>query len=119
MIATYRSSPWLRLVLAAIASAAPAAAAHVWEKQELTFTAARAFANPYTDVTVWVDLAGPNFHKRVYGFWDGGPFFALGDTWWSTGTNRYKWYDDNQERPIGPTAGFKDYVHFRKAQGFK
>ena len=188
MTANYRPSPWLRLVLAGIASAAPAAAAHVWEKQELTFTAARAFANPYTDVTVWVDLAGPNFHKRVYGFWDGGrtfrvrlaatapgtwrwrsgsapadtglagksgsflavawteaemrenplrhgflratanqhalqhadgaPFFALGDTWWATGTNRYKWYDDNQERPIGPTAGFKDYVRFRKAQGF-
>src|ERR1039457_464833 len=188
MTANYRPSPWLRLVLAAIASAAPAAAAHVWEKQELTFTAARAFANPYADVTVWVDLAGPNFHERVYGFWDGGrtfrvrlaatapgtwrwrsgsapadtglagksgsflavawteaemrenplrhgflratanqhalehadgtPFFALGDTWWATGTNRYKWYDDNQERPIGPTAGFKDYVRFRKAQGF-
>src|ERR1035441_5517390 len=77
MTANYRSSPWLRLVLAAIASAAPAAAAHVWEKQELTLTAAGAFANPYTDVTVWVDLAGPNFHKRVYGFWDGGRTFRV------------------------------------------
>ena len=24
-----------------------------WEEQELTFTAARTFANPYTDVVVW------------------------------------------------------------------
>lgn len=146
------------------------------------------FANPYTDVIVWVDLSGPGFQKRIFGFWDGGqtfkvrllattpgrwtwksgsepfdpgltgktgefdaidwtnkekqenplrrgflrstpnhhalqladgtPFFVQGDTWYSAGTNRFRWYDDNVERPIGPTAGFKDYVRFRKAQGY-
>ena len=161
---------------------------HVWEKQELTFTAANSYKNAYTEVTVWVDLVGPGFNKRVYGFWDGGqtfhlrivatqpgtwtwksgsnpvdpglsgksgsfnaikwteaekaenplrhgfvratanqhalehadgtPFFAIGDTWYSVGTNRFRWYDDNQERPIGPNAGFKDYVRYRKAQGY-
>lgn len=161
---------------------------HVWEKQELTFHSARAFANPYTDAAVWVDLEGPRFHKRVYGFWDGGdtfrvrlvatapgewhwtsgstpvdpglagkrggftaidwtgqemqenplrhgflratpndhaleladgtPFFAIGDTWYSAATNRFMWYDDDRARPIGPDAGFKDYVRFRKAQGY-
>lgn len=161
---------------------------HVWEKQELTFTAANTYKNAYTDVTVWVDLVGPGFDKRVYGFWDGGqtfhlrmvatrpgtwtwksgsspedpglsgksgsfkavdwteaekadnplrhgfvrstsnhhalehadgtPFFAIGDTWYSVGANRFRWYDDNTERPIGPTAGFKDYVRYRKAQGY-
>ncbi len=165
-----------------------AAPVHLWEKQELTFTAAHTYSNPYTDVTVWVDLAGPGFQKRVYGFWDGGqtfrvrllatapgtwswksgssppdpglsgktgsftaipwtaeqlrdnplrrgflrptpnhhalsladgtPFFVLGDTWYAAGTNRFKWYDDDTERPIGPTAGFKDYVRYRQAQGF-
>jgi hypothetical protein len=49
---------------------------------------------------------------------DGTPFFVLGDTWYSTGTNRFRWYDDEQERPLGPGAGFKDYVRYRKAQGF-
>ena len=161
---------------------------HAWEKQEVTLTAAGSYANPYTDVTIWVDLTGPHFHKRVYGFWDGGqtfrvrmvanepgvwkwqsgstpedkgldgksgsftaiawsdaekrenplrggflrastnghaletadgtPFLVQGDTWWAAGTNRYKWYDDDRERPIGPDAGFKDYVRFRKAQGY-
>lgn len=161
---------------------------HVWEKQELTFTAKNTYSNAYTEVTVWVDLTGPGFHKRVYGFWDGGqtfrvrvvataagswqwrsgsspsdagldgrsgsftasdwtaveksanplrhgfiratanrqalehadgtPFFAIGDTWYSVGTNRFKWYDDDQERPLGPGAGFKDYVRYRKAQGY-
>jgi hypothetical protein len=48
----------------------------------------------------------------------GTPFFALGDTWWALGANRFHWYDDDQQRPIGPAAGFKDYVRYRKAQGF-
>ena len=161
---------------------------HVWEKQELTFTAANSYKNTYIEVIVWVDLTGPGFNKRVYGFWDGGqtfhlrvvatqpgtwtwksgstpndpgltgksgsfkavdwteaektmnplrhgfvratanqhalehadgtPFFAIGDTWYSVGANRFRWYDDNTERPIGPTAGFKDYVRYRKAQGY-
>lgn len=161
---------------------------HVWEKQELTFTSEKHYTNPYTDVTVWIDLSGPGFTKRVYGFWDGGntfhirmvaitpgewtwesgsdpvdkglsgkkghfialewredekkenplrhgfirvtpnhhalqyadgiPFFIIGDTWYSLASNRFKWYDDNRERPIGPEAGFKDYVRLRKAQGY-
>ncbi len=164
------------------------AVAHPWEKQELTFTAARSYSNPYVNVTVWVDLQGPHFHKRVYGFWDGGPtfrvrlvatapggwrwksgsappdpglagkhgsftavawseaekrenplrrgfpratanghaleyadgtpFFVLGDTWWALGANRFRWYDDSRERPLGPGAGFKDYVRYRKQQGY-
>jgi hypothetical protein len=179
------------IALAAMALAAAAEGAspiHVWEKQELTFNATRSYANPYTEVTVWVDLTGPNFSKRIYGFWDGGatfrvrllapepgtwkwrsgsnpsdpglagkaggfqaigwseeekrqnplrrgflratanhhaletadgtPFFVIGDTWYATGTNRFKWYDDDRERPMGPEAGFKDYVRYRKAQGF-
>ena len=138
-------------------------------------------------MTVWVDLAGPNFKKRVYGFWDGGstfrvrlvatapgawrwrsgstpsdrglagksgsftaiawteaekqqnplrrgflrptpnhhaleqadgtPFFAIGDTWYAVGANRFRWYDDDQERPLGPTAGFKDYVALPQGAG--
>ena len=177
------------LVFALVVPAALAQAkVHVWEKQEVTLTAAQSFANAYTNVTVWVDLTGPNFKKRVYGFWDGGntfrvrmvatepgtwtwksgsnpadtgldnqtgsfdainwtdaekeentvrrgflrstanhhaleqadgtPFFIIGDTWWATGTNVFRWYDDDKERPIGPTAAFKDYVRFRKAQGY-
>lgn len=175
-------------LLAAVCAAAPEAKVHVWDKQEITLTASRAYANPYTDMTVWIDLSGPNFKKRVYGFWDGGqtfrirfvatepgawrwqsgstpsdpglsgkngtlnaiawteeekqqnplrrgflrstpnhhaleqadgtPFLVIGDTWYSVGTNRFKWYDDSQERPMGPTAGFKDYVRYRKAQGY-
>ncbi|RDC62347.1 DUF5060 domain-containing protein [Adhaeribacter pallidiroseus] len=161
---------------------------HVWEMQELLFTAKNTYQNPYTEVVVWVDLTGPGFQKRVYGFWNGGntflvrlvavqpgawswksgsntndpglskqagaftavnwtnqelkenplrrgflrasanghalnyadgtPYFAIGDTWFSAGAHRFKWYDDEVKRPIGPKAGFKDYVRYRKAQGY-
>src|SRR5262245_50467476 len=50
---------------------------HVWEPQEITFESAREYANPYTDVTVWIDLGGPGFSRKVYGFWDGGRTFKV------------------------------------------
>lgn len=161
---------------------------HVWEKIEVVLNAQNTFSNPYMDVDVWVDLKGPGFDKRVYGFWDGDntfrvritavrpgewtwvsgsnqnddglngksdcvsavewtenekeknccrrgfviasenghalehadgtPFFIVGDTWLAGATFRHRWYDDDISRPIGPKAGFKDYVKFRKKQGF-
>ena len=186
---TMRPTATALFALALSALTIPAnAAVHIWEKQELTFAAAGHFTNPYTEVKVWVDLSGPHFKKRVYGFWDGGnefrvrvvatepgewrwtsgsdpedkglagksgsftatpwsddekrenplrrgflrptanghaleladgtPFLVTGDTWYSVGTNRFKWHDDDRERRIGPEAGFKDYVRLRKSQGY-
>jgi hypothetical protein len=161
---------------------------HVWQKHEITLKAERSYPNPYVSVDVWVDLAGPGFKKRVYGFWDGGstfrvrvaatapgvwswtsgsntsdpglngktgtfravswsdaekdedacrrgfvgatpnqhafqyadgtPYYLLGDTWWAVGTFRFPWADDDATHPMGPNATFKDYVRFRKSQGF-
>src|SRR6516164_3483289 len=74
---TYRVV-WLSLLMTTTAVLVPRAqGAHVWEKQELTFTAARAYTNAFTEAVVWVDLTGPNFKKRVYGFWDGGQSFRV------------------------------------------
>src|ERR1035437_1064258 len=179
--------PFTLLLIAFNAAAVPPAI-HVWETQELTFTAKNSYKNAYNDVTLWIYLSGPGFKKRVYGFWDGGntfhlrlvattpgawswksgstpndpglsgksgsftaiewtekekaenplrhgflrpsenhhalnhadgtPYFAIGDTWYSLGANRFKWYEDDKERSIGPDAGFKDYVRYRKAQGY-
>src|SRR5215472_11013652 len=76
---------WLQMVFGAV---------HTWEKVDLSFAAARTYSNPYTDVTVWVDLKGPGFQKRVYGFWDGGQVFhvritatAAGEWSWRSGAN--------------------------------
>jgi hypothetical protein len=175
-------------LLAASACARSGQSVSVWEKQEIVFTARQKHVKPYLDVDVWIDLRGPNFHKRVYGFWDGGniwrvrylavtpgdwswtsganiadpgfqgrtgsfravpwpesdkqanpnrrgflratpdghaleyadgtEFFLLGDTWWAAPTHRLRWTEDDTAHPMGPQATFKDYVRFRKAQGF-
>ncbi len=50
---------------------------HVWDKVEIRLRAERAYANPYADMLVWVDLEGPGFSRRCYGFWDGGDEFEV------------------------------------------
>ena len=68
------------------------ASVHVWEKLSIALRAETAYANPYTEVNVWVDLTGPGFQKRVYGFWDGGTTYRVrllapycGDWHWRSG----------------------------------
>jgi len=79
---------------------------HIWEKVEITLTSRKTYENPYKDMTVWVDLKGSGFNKRCYGFWDGGKTF------------RFPWCDDDTIRSMGPTAGFKEYVAYRKNQEY-
>ena len=50
---------------------------HVWQVQEITLAASRDYANAYAEVDCWVDLEGPDFRRRVYGFWDGGRIFRV------------------------------------------
>ena len=50
---------------------------HVWEMHEITLTAEKDYSNYYQDVTCWVELTGPGFSKRVYGFWNGGNSFLV------------------------------------------
>jgi predicted amidohydrolase len=176
------------LAFACLAANANAAPLHVWEKVEITLQASNTYANAYTDAQVWVDLHGPGFARRCYGFWDGvntfrvrvlatapgkwswrsgsqpadpglaghsgafdavswteaekpanpcrrgnlratanghafeyadgSPCFLVGDTWWATPTFRFRWHADDTPRPLGPEAGFKDYVRWRRQQGF-
>ena len=44
---------------------------HMWDVHEIVLYSQNTYDNPYTDVTVWADLKGPGFDKRVFGFWDG------------------------------------------------
>jgi hypothetical protein len=69
--------------------------AHVWELHEIELHASKSYANPYVDVETWVELTGPGFAKRVYGFWDGGDLYRVRivatapGTWnWISGSNQ-------------------------------
>ena len=179
---------FVAVVLGVLDAGAVPSRFHVWEKVELTFQASQPYTNPYAAVQVWVDLKGPHFAKRCYGFWDGGnvfrvrvlatvpgkwswrsgsnqndsglndrkgdfeavtwseaekaanetrrgfikpnnnghafeyddgtPFILLGDTWYAAATHRFMWRDNEVPGALGPDSGFKDYVRFRKRQGF-
>ena len=50
---------------------------HTWETYEITLTAQNAYANPYMEVDVWAQLSGPNFNKKIWGFWDGADTFKI------------------------------------------
>jgi hypothetical protein len=65
------------LLLISIQAVAAPPDIHVWETQELTFSAKNYYKNPYTDVTFWIDLSGPGFNKKVFGFWDGDSTFRV------------------------------------------
>ena len=159
----------------------------IWEVQELSLAASGEYENPYLDMDVWIDLKGPGFEKRIFGFWDGGgsfkirftpveaglwtyvsgasrpdqglcgkkgeftaepwteaekeeaasrrgilragengrgfvhpdgkSFFMIGDTWWAVPSFRFKWSDDEVERPL-EECYFKDLVKYRIRQGY-
>ncbi len=83
------------LLLLLLASAAFASDIHVWQMQQITIKAQNSYENPYTDVTSWLDLKGPNFSKRIYAFWDGGNNFVVrivatepGEWKWKSGSNQ-------------------------------
>jgi len=68
---------------------------HVWEMKEIIMKAEKDYNNYYTDVTCWVELKGPDFSKRVYGFWDGSNIFLVriiaikpGKWQWISGSNQ-------------------------------
>ncbi len=69
---------------------------HTWEKVEITLQAEGAYDNSYKDVCVWVDLKGPGFARRCYGFWDGGNRFRIrvmamrpGEWTWQSGSEPF------------------------------
>src|SRR5436309_13638267 len=78
------------------------AVVHPWEKQALTFTASQQHINPYVDVTVWVDLTGPHFQKRIYGFWDGGATFRVHLA--ATEAGAWKWRSGSTPADSGSSA---------------
>ncbi len=61
----------------------------IWEQQEVTFTATGKYDNPYTEVLNWIDLKGPGFSKRIYGFWDGDNQFKVRFT--ATKPGKWSW----------------------------
>jgi hypothetical protein len=89
-------------------AAEPQKAIHVFERVELTLTAANPYANAYTDVEVWVDLRGPGFNRRCYGFWDGGQTFKVRIT--STVPGKWTWVSGSNQTDLGLTGQVGEFT---------
>jgi hypothetical protein len=77
---------------------------HVWETQEITLQAAKAYPNPYAEVECWIELEGPAFARRVYGFWDGGRTFKV--RFVATAPGEWRWRSaSNQPGDAGLNGG--------------
>lgn len=72
---------------------------HVYEKVELSFEMKNNYTNPYMDVDFGVKLEGPNFSKKVYGFWDGGQCMKVRIVAMEPGT--WKWETFSNQDDIG------------------
>ncbi len=68
---------------------------HVWEMKEIQLTSEKSYANPYTDVTCWVELKGPDFSKRIYGFWNGGNSFVIRIV--ATKPGKWEWVSNSNQ----------------------
>src|SRR5687767_3603002 len=90
---------------------------HVWETQEIILEASRDYPNAYSEVDCWIELSGPGFERRVYGFWDGGRVFRVrfvatsaGEWTWRTGSNR------PQDRGLNSGEGRLRAVNWSEAE---
>src|SRR5690606_486519 len=79
--------------------ASPPSAIHVWEMQEIVLEAENEYKNYYTYVTVWVDLKGPDFSKRIYGCWDGGNTYRVRIVASSPG--QWQWTSGSKQDDLG------------------
>lgn len=92
--------------------------AHTWEMQEIVLHSAKSYANAYKDVDAWVELKGPGFSKRVYGFWDGGDVWRVRVV--ATAAGKWTWTSSSNQAGDagldGKTGGFvaKDWTAAEK-----
>lgn len=80
-------------------------ATHTWEKHELRFRLEGQYDNPYTDVMGWVDLEGPGFSRRCYGFWDGGDAFVVRVTATAPGSWHWRGGSDPEDPGLSGQGG--------------
>ena len=80
---------------------------HVFEIKEIEFKAEKHYDNPYVEVECWVELKGPGFNKKIYGYWDGGDKFIVRLTAINPGKWTWKSYSNQDDSGLkGKTGSF-------------
>ena len=81
---------------------------HVFEVKEIELTCRNDYDNPYTDVECWVELEGPGFKDKVFGFWNGERQFLVRLAATSPGIWKWRSYASNKDSGLnGITGNFR------------
>jgi hypothetical protein len=118
-------SVWLLLLISLlmtidIAKAEQPVAIHTWEMHEIILKAENQYKNYYTDVTCWVELHGPKFSKRIYGFWDGGNTYIVRIV--ATNPGKWEWIsgsDQVQDKGLNNQQGEFDAINWTNEELIK
>ena len=81
---------------------------HIWKMHEITLRAELRYENYYKDVTCWVDLKGPDFYKRIYGFWDGDNIFRV--RFVATKPGNWQWLSGSDKQDKGLNNQKGDFI---------
>ena len=99
---------------------------HTWEMYEIKLLSDKEYSNSYTDVTCWVELEGPGFSKRIYGFWDGGKIFKIrvvatkpGKWHWQSSSNQPDDNGLNNKQGEFTATGWSEKELIALAQSFR
>ena len=93
---------------------------------EIKLLSDKEYSNSYTDVTCWVELEGPGFSKRIYGFWDGGKIFKIrvvatkpGKWHWQSSSNQPDDNGLNNKQGEFTATGWSEKELIALAQSFR
>lgn len=78
---------------------------HVGEIKEIVLHSTQQYDNPYTDVECWVELQGPGFHKKIFGYWNGGNEFVFRVAATAPGTWSWTSFSNQTDRGLNGQKG--------------
>jgi hypothetical protein len=77
----------------------------VYEVHEVTMQLENYFDNPYKEIECWVELSGPGFNERIYGFWNGGNEFVFRLVATAPGKWRWKSFSEPADKGVSGKSG--------------
>jgi hypothetical protein len=77
----------------------------IYEIREIALTATGTYENPYLEVDCWVEVEGPGFSKKIYGFWNGDNEFVFRIAPTSPGTWSWRSFSTVDDKGLNGRKG--------------
>jgi hypothetical protein len=87
---------------------------HVFEIKEIQLEANNDYKNPYKEVECWVELSGPDFKKKIYGFWNGEKEFVFRLVATSSGLWSWKSFSNVNDKGLNGKEGSFEAIEWNE-----